>query len=51
MNSFNNVLIKEKGWKYILLSLGAFMGLALEAIHAYGWEPLVYGIPLSECSV
>ena len=34
---------KEAGWKYLLLSLGAFLGLATEAIHAYGWEPLVFG--------
>lgn len=39
----NSEVIKEAGWKYALLSLGAFLGIALEAIHAYGWEPLVYG--------
>ena len=38
------ILTKEAGWKYLLLALGAFMGLALEAVHFYGWEPLVYGI-------
>lgn len=36
--------IKEAGWKYLLLSLGAFLGLALEAVHAYGWEPIVFGV-------
>ncbi len=42
---------KEAGWKYLLLALGAFAGLALEAVHAYGWEPLVYGgLPLSAYS-
>lgn len=40
---------REAGWKYLLLAIGAFFGLALEAIHAFGWEPLVYGgIPFSE---
>ena len=39
----NNATVKETGWKYLLLALGAFLGLALEVIHAYGWEPLVYG--------
>jgi hypothetical protein len=39
----NNRVTKETGRKYLLLSLGAFAGLALEAVHAYGWEPLVYG--------
>jgi hypothetical protein len=36
--------LKQSGWKFLLLALGAFFGLALEAIHAYGWEPLVYGV-------
>lgn len=36
-------IIKEVGWKYLLLSLSAFLGLALEAVHAYGWEPMVFG--------
>ena len=44
-------LTKEAGWKYLLLALGAFMGLALEVVHFYGWEPLVYGKPFSEWSV
>lgn len=39
----DNSIEKEAGWKYLLLALGAFIGLALEAIHAYGWEPLAYG--------
>ena len=34
---------KDAGWKYLLLSLGAFLGLALEGVHAFGWEPIVYG--------
>ena len=49
--SANNGVANQFGWKYILLSLGAFMGLALEALHAYGWEPFVYGVPLREFSV
>lgn len=36
-------IIKEVGWKYLLLSLGAFFGLALEGVHVYGWEPIVFG--------
>lgn len=40
---FDNRVGKEAGWKYLLLSLGAFLGLSLEAIHAYGWEPIIYG--------
>lgn len=39
----DNGVGKETGWKYLLLSLGAFFGLAMEAVHAYGWEPMVYG--------
>lgn len=35
--------IKEAGWKYLLLSLGIFLGIALEGVHAYGWEPIVFG--------
>lgn len=34
---------KESSWMYLLLSVGAFFGLALEGIHAFVWEPLVYG--------
>jgi len=45
------ILTKEAGWKYLLLALGAFIGLALEAVHFYGWEPIVYGIPYGEWSV
>lgn len=37
-------VIKEAGWKYLLLSLGAFFGVSLEAVHAYGWEPFVFGV-------
>ena len=45
----NSEVQKEAGWKYLLLSLGAFGGLSLEALHAFGWEPLVYGgVPFSE---
>jgi hypothetical protein len=36
-------IIKEAGWKYLLLALGAFTGLGLEAVHAYGWEPIAFG--------
>ena len=39
----NNGVKKEAGWKYFLLSLGAFFGISLEAVHAFGWEPIVYG--------
>lgn len=39
----NNEVKKGAGWKYLLLSLGAFLGLSLEAVHAYGWEPIIYG--------
>ena len=39
----NNEVKKEAGWKYLLLSLGAFFGISLEAVHAFGWEPIVYG--------
>ena len=43
---------KESGWKYLLLSLGAFFGLALETVHVYGWEPIAYGhISVSEYAV
>ena len=34
---------REAGWKYLLFAVGAFLGLALEAVHAFGWEPLVFG--------
>lgn len=37
-------IIKEMGWKYILLSVGAFLRLTLEAVHAYGLEPIVFGL-------
>ena len=38
---------KETGWKYLLLSLGAFLAICLEFIHAYGWEPFVFGNELT----
>ena len=38
---------KETGWKYLLLSLSAFLAICLELIHAYGWEPLVFGSELT----
>lgn len=48
----NNGFKKEAGWKYLLLSLGGFFGISLEYIHAFGWEPLVYGgISFSEYEV
>ena len=31
------------GFNYILLTLGAFGGLTLEAIIAYGIQPFLYG--------
>jgi hypothetical protein len=37
------ILTKETGWKYLLLSLCAFLGICLELVHAYGWEPFVFG--------
>jgi hypothetical protein len=46
--SKNNGVVS--GWKYLLLSLGTFMGLALEAVHAW-WEQLIYRIPPSDFSV
>jgi len=41
--SINKALTKEKGWKYFLLSLGAFLGMCTEFIYQYGMEPLVFG--------
>ena len=38
------------GFNYILLTLGAFGGLMLEAIIAYGIEPFLYGRQLVEWS-
>mgnify|MGYP003252063616 FL=1 len=38
------------GFNYILLALGAFGGLMLEAIIAYGIEPFLYGRQLVEWS-
>ena len=37
----------EAGWKYLLLAIGAFIGLALEAVIAYFLEPMVYGRQMS----
>lgn len=39
----NSSVKKEAGWKYLLLSIGAFLGISLEAVHAFGWEPILYG--------
>lgn len=49
--STNDEIVNQSGWKYILLSLSAFVGLGTEALHAYGWEPLVFGVQLREFSV
>lgn len=35
--STNDEIVNQSGWKYILLSLSAFVGLGTEALHAYGW--------------
>ncbi|MDR1704265.1 MAG: hypothetical protein LBS19_06225 [Clostridiales bacterium] len=43
MDMSNNGVVRKSGWKYLLLSLGAFFGLASEVIHMYGWEPFVFG--------
>ena len=45
--SINKALTKEKGWKYFLLSLGAFFGMCTEFIHVYGWETPVFGGPIT----
>ena len=43
----NLEITKERGWKYLLLSFGAFLAICLEFIHAYGWEPFVFGNELT----
>ena len=41
---------RATGFNYILLALGAFGGLMLEAIIAYGIEPFLYGSQIVEWS-
>jgi len=47
MNYSDLNYVKEKGWKYLLLSFGAFLGMCLEFIHTYIWEPFVFGNELT----
>ena len=39
----DKTLHQEAGWKYLLLALGAFAGLGIEALYAFWLEPLIYG--------
>jgi len=48
--SINKALTEENGWKYFLLSLGAYFGMCTEFIHTYGWEPLVFGSSVTDNS-
>jgi len=43
-----NQVRKEAGWKYLLLALGAFAGLGIDAVYAFVLEPLFYGRQMQE---
>ena len=45
-NNFNSV--KEKGWKYLLLSFATLLAICLEFVHSYIWEPFVFGDELTK---
>lgn len=40
-----------KGINYIYLALYAFGGLGIEAIYAYGLEPMIYGVSMQDWTV
>jgi len=42
---------KKAGWKYLLLALGAFAGLGIEALYAFVLEPLIYGRQLQDFTI